>query len=112
MNLEDLQPLGLVAGPFLAGVGLRAAVPARWALAAIGALAAALLVASLRASWLNPADVLFSALLAGVGVGVAGQCTAGKFDHVSIVSRFVSSCAPGHPTGSRRADERVVAQFR
>ena len=73
MNLEDLQPLGLVAGPFLVGAGLRAAIPARWALAAIGAMTVALLFASLQASWLNPADVLLSAPLAGLGVWVAGQ---------------------------------------
>jgi hypothetical protein len=109
MNLEDLQPLGLVAGPFLAGVGLRAAVPARWALAAIGALAAALLVASLRASWLNPADVLFSALLAGVGVGVAGQ-SSGKGRLAALggvllfvitgegAARLTTSPVPGEPS--------------
>lgn len=109
MTLEDLLPLGMLAGPFIVGVGLRALVRASRAALAIGVLVAALLVASLPVQTLNPADVVFSALLAGVGVWVAGQSTpqrrlaalgaVGLFVATAeAAARLTTSPVPGAPS--------------
>lgn len=92
MTLEDLLPVGMVAGPLVAGACLRVGLRAAWASVAIGVLAAALVVLSLRVPALNPADVLLSALLAGVGVWVTGQATTRRrLASLAAVGLFVGT---------------------